>query len=212
MPHDFAALLGTTRGQVVTFLRGGPRTVNDIAAALSLTDNAVRAHLAELTADGLVEQVGTAPGVRKPHALFELTGRAREHFSRLYVPVLNALLSALDQSLPPETARRILQEAGHALAETHATALQGKPLDERIAYAVNLLRELGAVAGVEREPATEGTSRVMIQGEGCPLSEAVTIHPEICTLVETLLSDVLERPVRERCNKGSRPRCCFHIG
>ena len=34
---------------------------------------------------------------------------------------------------------------------------------------------------------------------GCPLAVAVEGHPEVCRLVETLLSDVLAVPVRQRC-------------
>jgi hypothetical protein len=30
--------------------------------------------------------------------------------------------------------------------------------------------------------------------------------------VETLLSDVIGAPVREHCERGERPRCCFEIG
>ena len=35
----------STRGQVVARLRRTPETVNELAAALGLTDNAVRSHL-----------------------------------------------------------------------------------------------------------------------------------------------------------------------
>ena len=35
----------TTRGHIVTLLRGGERSVDELAAELGLTDNAVRAHL-----------------------------------------------------------------------------------------------------------------------------------------------------------------------
>ncbi len=211
MFQDFAALLGTTRGQVLTLLRAGPRTVNDIAAALDLTDNAVRAHLATLTADGLIDPAGTTPGARKPHTLYELTGRAREHFSRLYVPVLNALLASIDQFLDPDRCREILREAGHRLAAAHETALRGRPLDQRIAYALNLLAELGAVAPVRRQTPSAAPGACVIQGEACPLSEAVAKRPEVCILVETLLADLVGRPVHEHCQHGPHPRCCFHI-
>src|SRR3712207_8581849 len=59
--------LETTRGQIVALLRRGTRTVEELAAALGLTDNAVRAHLAALERDGLVRQAGPpGPGARPP--------------------------------------------------------------------------------------------------------------------------------------------------
>ena len=56
----------STRGQVVTLLRQGHATVEDLARALGLTDNAVRAHLAALERDGLVVQSGLRRGTGKP--------------------------------------------------------------------------------------------------------------------------------------------------
>ena len=38
----------STRGRVVSLLRGGSRTVDELAGELELTDNAIRAHLAHL--------------------------------------------------------------------------------------------------------------------------------------------------------------------
>jgi predicted ArsR family transcriptional regulator len=52
----------TTRGQIVGLLRRGRRTVEELARALGLTDNAVRNHLATLERDGLVRQDGVRRG------------------------------------------------------------------------------------------------------------------------------------------------------
>ena len=55
--------LETTRGQIVALLRRGARTVEDLAKALGLTDNAIRAHLAALERDGLVRPDGSRRGI-----------------------------------------------------------------------------------------------------------------------------------------------------
>src|SRR5690349_11588901 len=57
----------STRGKIVMQLRRGSKTVNDLATALSLTDNAIRANLLTLERDELVQLVGTVKGHRKPH-------------------------------------------------------------------------------------------------------------------------------------------------
>jgi predicted ArsR family transcriptional regulator len=46
--------LDSTRGQILALLRVESCTVNELAAALKLTDNAVRAHLISLERDGLI--------------------------------------------------------------------------------------------------------------------------------------------------------------
>jgi len=53
-----ARLMESTRGKILDLLRSKERTVNELAAALGLTDNAVRAHLLSLERDGLVHQSG----------------------------------------------------------------------------------------------------------------------------------------------------------
>ena len=63
MPTDLSKrFMETTRGQVLSLLRRGPRTVEELARELDLTDNAIRAHLATLERDGLVTQAGLRRG------------------------------------------------------------------------------------------------------------------------------------------------------
>jgi len=57
----------STRGHIILLLRSADRTVNELAEALALTDNAVRAHLVALERDGLVRASGKRPGTRKPN-------------------------------------------------------------------------------------------------------------------------------------------------
>src|SRR5215217_4418285 len=86
--------LETTRGRILGLLRCGARTVEELAQAISLTDNAVRAHLATLERDGMVRSAGIrrGAGAGKPSTLYELPPEAELVFSRAYPPVLTALL------------------------------------------------------------------------------------------------------------------------
>ena len=36
-------------------------------------------------------------------------------------------------------------------------------------------------------------------------------RPEVCWAMESLLAELLEAPVRERCKRGERPRPCFEV-
>ena len=65
-------LFKSTRGKILDLLRTKERTVNELAAEVRLTDNAVRAHLANLERDRLVAQSGIKAGVRKPHITYAL--------------------------------------------------------------------------------------------------------------------------------------------
>jgi len=55
----FPSTLGQVM-QAMTLLRGGDRSVEELARALGLTDNAVRAHLVTLERDEIVRQDSAA--------------------------------------------------------------------------------------------------------------------------------------------------------
>src|ERR1041385_4295415 len=111
----------STRGQIVTLLRTAPATVEDLAEKLSLSDNAVRAHLATLERDGLVRQSGLRRGPRKPHFTYVLTEDADKLFPKAYDALLNQLLAVLKTRLEPAEIEAVLREVGRALAADAAT-------------------------------------------------------------------------------------------
>src|SRR3989337_40341 len=84
----------STRGQAVTLLRRSGRTVEELARALGLTNNGVRAHLATLERDGAARQRGSVrpgSGGGKPAYVYELTPEAEDLFPKAYEPVLGYL-------------------------------------------------------------------------------------------------------------------------
>src|ERR687893_2624032 len=117
----------STRGRVVGLLRGKSGTVIELAEALGLTDNAVRAHLLSLERDGLVRQSGVQRGARKPHYSYELTAEAERLFPKAYDALLNQLITALKGRLPPNALEDVLREVGRALA----AEIVGLPVRER---------------------------------------------------------------------------------
>src|SRR4051812_44788779 len=160
--------LATTRGRIVGLLRGEPRTVNDLAAALDLTDNAVRAHLTTLERDGLVRQSGTRPGFRKPNLTYELTAEAGQLFPKPYAAVLEQLLSVLGDRLAPADVEAVLREVGHRIAAGLQGEVQATDVRERVAQAAAVLGELGGMATVE-----EADGGLVIRGNDCPLAAVV---------------------------------------
>ena len=94
--------LSSTRGQVVQLLRRGEATVNELAEALNLTDNAVRSHLLTLERDGLVRQSGKRTATRKPEVLFSLTPEAGQLFPKAYDLLFNQLLHSLVHESPQQ--------------------------------------------------------------------------------------------------------------
>lgn len=51
----------------------------------------------------------------------------------------------------------------------------------------------------------------LIRGCGRPLSTTVSRRPEMCRVVEALLSEAVDAKVRQCCRQGDRPSCCFEV-
>lgn len=193
----------STRGRVVTLLRRGSCTVDELASALDLTDNAVRAHLAALERDGVVRQGEPRRTGGKPSFTYELTPEAERLFPKAYGVLLSQLLGVLSERLPEGTLNDALQEVGRRIA-TGQTAPPGD-LRERVAYAQTLLGNLGGLADV-----AESNGGFVIQGHSCPISAAVDGSANACLIAESLLTDVIGVPVRQVCDQDP-PRCRFEI-
>lgn len=198
-------LLATTRGQIIALLRRSARTVGELAGSLELTDNAVRSHLAALERDGLVEQRrGASRGVGKPPTLYTLTPAADTLLPKAYAPVLGVLIGTLAERLGRKETVALLREVGRRAAAGRAA--EGDDVRMRIDAAYGALGELGGVADLEDHGDT-----VVIRGHSCPLAALVPEHPEVCQLAESMLAEITGATVREQCQKGDRPRCCFEI-
>lgn len=200
--------LETTRGRIVSLLRRGKASVEELARAVGLTDNAVRSHLATLERDGLIrpEGVRRTQGAGKPATLYEVHPDADALFSRAFQPLLGALLDELDEGRSARGNDDLMRRVGQRLATAVGRAPAGS-IDTRAAAGAALLDSLGAVTEVVR-----ADDALLIKGCGaCPLSPATARHPELCRAIEALLSDYIGAPVQERCNRADRPRCRFEV-
>src|SRR5262245_56514684 len=195
----------STRGQIVTLLRSSACTVDELAEKLNLTDNAVRAHLATLERDRLVRQSGLRRGPRKPHFTYVLTNEADKLFPKAYDALLNQLIAVLKNRLSPAEIEGVLREVGRAFA-ADATARSDASFESRVQNALRVLEAIGGSAEVEKHG-----DKIVIRGNGCPLAAAVSVHPEVCHLAETLVAEVVKASVVERCDRNGRPSCRFEI-
>jgi predicted ArsR family transcriptional regulator len=196
----------STRGRIIGLLRSSGRTVNELAEALKLTDNAVRSHLSTLERDGLVQQSGVRPGLRKPHAVYELSAEAEQLFPKAYAPLLNQVLDVLSERLDPEVREAVLREAGRRMAADHLPAAQGKDMEGRVHLVQKVFGELGGLAEVERQ-----NGHFMICGDSCPLAAVSATHPEVCRLAQTLVAEIAGAPAEVCCKYEPTPQCCFRV-
>lgn len=197
---------GTTRGQIVALLRRGVGTVEELSVHLKVTDNAVRAHLATLERDGLVERRGFQRAARKPHFSYALTAEAEQLFPKAYSTLFNQLLAILKQTLSPRKLEVVLHKVAQALAVGNMPE-ENETFENRAERALAALESLGGASNLQDEDGKLSINSIT----SCPFDVSVSKHPEVCRLAEAFLSEVTGLKVQERCQKGLLPKCSFVI-
>ena len=200
-------LLDTSRGRIVTLLRAGGGTAEDVAKKLGLTSSAVRIQLAAMERDGVVKRVGKRPGTTRPSLVYELTPETEQLLSKAYVPLLTHLVDVFAAALPSDQVETLLRTTGKGLAnELSRERRVSGGLKSRVAAASELLNEhLGALTQVE------SNGKIIIRGAGCPLAAITGKHRGVCLAMESLVTELIGVPVHECCDREERPRCCFEV-
>ena len=194
----------STRGEIIMLLRRSSRTVDELTQALDLTHTAVRAHLAALERDGLVQQRSERRGSGKPSAVYDLAPSAEYLFPRVYSQLMHQLLDVLPERMTPEEVETLLREVGRRMAAQWK--IPPGDLHVRLEAGAEVFNELGGL--MERE--TEGET-LCILGYRCPFAAAVREHPAVCDLAETLLSELVGVPVQEHCERTEPVPCRFVV-
>jgi len=196
----------TTRGKVLTMLREETRTVAQMAKALHITENGIRAQLAALEEEGLVRQAGVLPGTRKPFNAYELTDEGEKLFPTPYGPMLDELLDVLGEQCTEHQVNKICDETARRFALKFSVGNEKTSFESRVTLALRVISEMGGVASV-----TDGGAKLIVHGKTCPVSELVKGRPRTCHFVQQLISTLTGCEVVEKCERGGKPHCCFEI-
>jgi predicted ArsR family transcriptional regulator len=173
-----------TRGQVARLvLELGPATAATLGGRLGLTPAAIRRHLENLIADGMIEmRTARSYGNRgrgRPAKVFVVTDAGRSAFEHTYDDLATSALRFIEQAGGPEAvaefARRQVSELERRYAATLAEA------DATLPAKVQALAEALSADGYAAAagPATEAFGRLL----GAPVRRLATIaHGDgICT-------------------------------
>jgi DeoR family suf operon transcriptional repressor len=199
-------LLTTTRGKILTMLREDRRTVAQMAKALHITENGIRAQLNALEKEGLVQQAGVLPGTRKPFNAYELTAEGERIFPSAYGPMMCEVLNVIGERCTEHELNDICEETARRVAQKFAPEYENVSFEQRMALALRVLHEMGGAMEL-----TASKGKVVLSGKTCPIGELVKTRPRTCHLVERLIASITGTKVVEKCDKGPRPRCCFEI-
>jgi predicted ArsR family transcriptional regulator len=189
--HD--RFFDSTRGKIVGALRSrGAASAFDLAAEFALSPNAIRQQLVILERDGLVAGKSVRRGKTKPTHEYSLTPQADRYFPQAYDRMLGAVLREVRLSGGDAGVAQIFDGIAKRAVGKIAPALEGKSALERVEAIADNIRTSGVAVEVEEHDGT-----IVLREHSCPYANVVSEHPECCTVIHTMLDEVISPQVKQ---------------
>ncbi|MBB5235067.1 helix-turn-helix transcriptional regulator [Deinococcus budaensis] len=196
--------------------RGGPQTVQDLAAGLGVSVPGARRHLCDLQEQGLIETRTERPGGRgRPQHVFLLSDRGEATFPKTYSTLCVDVLRHIQDLYGAGAVLQVLDARSAELAGRLAAELPpGLTLAERVERVAAWLTRAGfdAVTEPAGETGETGGPPVLVK-RNCPNLTVARQYPQLCQSELNLLAQVLGagvvRETRIACGQG---RCRYRIG
>jgi predicted ArsR family transcriptional regulator len=197
-----AAGLGSdsgTRGRIARLiLENGPVTSAGLSARLGLTPAAVRRHLDNLLADGMVQARNARPygtrGRGRPARLFAMTDAGRSAFEHAYDDLAASALRFLAEVAGPgavtEFARRQISE----LERRYRPVVEAAAPEDRVRVLAEALSADGYAAAAGGGPAAGGGEQLC--QHHCPVAHVAAEYPQLCEAETEAFGRLLGTPVQ----------------
>ena len=201
-PAHLPAQPGSERGTRAhiarLILENGPVTAAGLSARLGLTPAAVRRHLDNLAAEGMIEirmaRSYANRGRGRPARLFAITDAGRSAFEHAYDDLATSALRFLAERAGPgavtEFARRQIAE----LEERYRPAVQAAPPAQRVKALADALSADGYAASASGAPAAGGGEQLC--QHHCPVAHVAAQFPQLCEAETEAFGRLLDTPVQ----------------
>ena len=182
------------RSQVLLEIKKSqPITAKDLGSRFGVSANAVRRHLKELEADGLVRFAREQHGVGAPAFAYALTEQGEALFPNEYRDTLTEFLGHVAQKDGREAVVAMFVDRYAALTRRLKAELEAAPREQRLTVVARVLSDAGYMAEWRE---AEGTFR--LAEHNCAMRAVVDRFPEICAAEERFLKDVLGAEVERQ--------------
>jgi len=198
----------TAAGRVVKAIRvRGKARITDVADDLGVTASAVRQHLSQLEASGLVRAEKVREGVGRPYFVYSVTPEAHNLFYQDYGDLARLLLQEVTRVEGHDALPQVLRRVSTRLADLYRNEVDGQVLTERVREWADLLDERGVIVEVR-----ETDDGYLIEEYGCPYMNVAVDNRAICEMERQVMERLLERNVRmERCSLDGHKSCQFEV-
>jgi predicted ArsR family transcriptional regulator len=203
-PARGPASAAPTRGQVARLiLELGPSTAATLGGRLGLTPAAIRRHLDNLLAEGLIEtRTARTYGNRgrgRPAKVFVITDAGRSAFEHAYDDLASNALRFLAETAGPDAIAEFARRQVSDLERRYAPAVARGDLPGRVQALAEALSADGYAASAGPAPAIGG-SRAEAGEElcqhHCPVAHVAAEFPQLCEAETEAFGRLLGTPVQ----------------
>ena len=180
------------RGEILLELKKAqPATAKELADVFGVSANAVRRHLKELEAEGLVVYGREQRGTGAPTYMYRLSENGEAVFPQQYSEALQHALAFIAQNSGREKVREMFAERFGAFSKQLRTQLADATLEQKVEAVVKLLTQQGFMAAWSEE-----SGEVRLAQHNCAVRDAVEQFPEICAAEADFLREILESEIK----------------
>jgi len=188
-----------TRGRIARLiLENGPVTASSLSTRLGLTPAAVRRHLDNLLADGLIEARSArtygSRGRGRPARLFAITDAGRSAFEHAYDDLATSALRFLAERAGPDAVAEFARRQIAELERRYQQTLESAPLSERVRILAEALSADGYAASASGSPAGVGGEQLC--QHHCPVAHVAAKYPQLCEAETEAFGRLLGTPVQ----------------
>ena len=188
-----------TRGRIARLiLENGPVTAAGLSARLGLTSAAVRRHLDNLLADGMVEartaRTYGSRGRGRPARLFAITDAGRSAFEHAYDDLATSALRFLAERAGPGAVAEFARQQIAELERRYRPAVEAAAPDQRVQALAAALSADGYAASAGGGPAAAGGEQLC--QHHCPVAHVAAEYPQLCEAETEAFGRLLGTPVQ----------------
>ena len=214
MKNVGGAAEGPTRGQVARLiLELGPSTAATLGGRLGLTPAAIRRHLDNLLAEGMIEtRTARTYGNRgrgRPAKVFVITDAGRSAFEHAYDDLASNALRFLAETAGPDAITEFARKQVSDLERRYAPAVARGDLPSRVQALAEALSADGYAASAIGAPASgpvpsgaHGPALTVLAGgeqlcqHHCPVAHVAAEFPQLCEAETEAFGRLLGTPVQ----------------
>ena len=205
--HGSAVTERGTRGQVARLiLELGPSTAAMLGGRLGLTPAAIRRHLDNLIAEGMIEtRTARTYGNRgrgRPAKVFVITDAGRSAFEHAYDDLATGALRFIEQTSGPQAVAEFARRQVAELERRYAPVVARGELPRRVQALAEALSADGYAASAGPAPAigavgmgTAGGGAQICQHH-CPVAHVAAEFPQLCEAETEAFGRLLGTPVQ----------------